>query len=167
MFDTLTTECQSNLYRFFLFDKFLKSYQNLFSFPNWDSPYQHSYYSWENYIYQQFMMQILRSLEPRRELGDTILFKELEDIDEVIFFPRGVYDIGYSFGGEIKYKLRFTNRALIGAYPVTFGKKTEYVYRTVTTCRGFFIRKSNWKNIMNHHEEITDQFKAAIMNQYA
>ena len=32
-----------------------------------------------HYIYQQFMMQILRSLEPRRELGDTILFKELED----------------------------------------------------------------------------------------
>jgi len=45
------------------------------------------------------MLDLLQSLEPRQEERDTILFNELEDIDEVLFFTKGVHEIGYELNG--------------------------------------------------------------------
>ena len=41
------------------------------------------------------MTQILSSLEPRRENGDTIIYYELDDFVEVLFFIKGEVDIGF------------------------------------------------------------------------
>lgn len=70
------------------------------------------------------MMDIMGSLEPRREEPKTYLFKELDDVNEIIFFNKGSYDIGYEFNANEIFKIRYQNSNLIGAYYVTFHKRS-------------------------------------------
>lgn len=66
------------------------------------------------------MMTVMYNLEPRRDDADVILFDEMEEVNEVLFFLKGSHDIGYEFNSEKKYVLRFANANPIGAYGVTF-----------------------------------------------
>lgn len=66
------------------------------------------------------MMELLQSLEPRIEEKNVILFNELEEMNEVLFFTNGVHEIGYELNGVKKYVLKFKNTTPIGAYGVTF-----------------------------------------------
>jgi hypothetical protein len=43
------------------------------------------------------MNDILVNLEPRQELAETVIFGELDEINEVIFFIRGQVDVGFEF----------------------------------------------------------------------
>lgn len=70
------------------------------------------------------MMHLMRALEPRQEDADHVLLKELEEVNEVLFFNKGMYEIGYEFNGEPHYKIRYKNTNLIGAFNVTFNKKS-------------------------------------------
>jgi hypothetical protein len=49
----------------------------------------YSFFSWNDEVYHNFMMDILRTLEPRQEDPNTYLFKELDDVNEVLFFNKG------------------------------------------------------------------------------
>jgi len=91
------------------------------------------------------MMDVMQSLEPRKEDKNTIIFNELEDINEIIFFCKGAYDIGYQLNTQHKYVLRYENSNPIGGYGVTFDQKAEFIYKTHTDCYGHFIRRANWK----------------------
>lgn len=109
---------------------------------------------------------MMRSLEPRQEPPNTMLFHELEDVNEVIFINKGIYEIGYEFNGYQHYKIRYKNTNLIGAYNIIYNQKTQFLYKTFTRCRGFFIRKRPWEEIMESHQQVTDEFKASIANWY-
>lgn len=100
MYEQLNSETKEELYRNFLFFGFLKSFSRSFSFPNWDNPRAYSFYTWSDQVYHSFMMEIMRSLEPRQEDPNELLFKELEEVNEVLFFNKGIYEIGYEFNGE-------------------------------------------------------------------
>ena len=65
------------------------------------------------------MMELMYSLEPIFTPANSIIQKELEDVDEVLYYIKGVHEIGYEFNSDKKYILRYENRA-IGAYSVTF-----------------------------------------------
>ena len=41
------------------------------------------------------MMDFLLSLEPRNEESGIIIYNELDEINEVIFFNNGTYEIGF------------------------------------------------------------------------
>jgi len=43
------------------------------------------------------MMDLMRLLEPRHDQNDSILFRELEDVNEIIFYTHGKFEIGYEF----------------------------------------------------------------------
>jgi len=109
------------------------------------------------------MMDIMQALEPRMEEKNVILFNELEEINEVLFFINGVHEIGYELNGVKKYIVQFKNTNPIGAFGVTFGTRSLFIYKTVTRCEGYFIRKSKWKTIMSSNEQITDEFKGQIL----
>ena len=98
------------------------------------------------------MMDILQALEPRLEPKNVILFNELEEVNEVLFFITGTHEIGYELNGIQKYVLKFKNTIPIGAYPITFDQRSLFIYKTVTNCEGYFIRKNNWKEIMATNE---------------
>ena len=66
------------------------------------------------------MMDLMVRLEPRYEEGDTILLNELDEINEVIYFIKGCYLVGYEINTEIKYIIEFERGMAIGAYGATF-----------------------------------------------
>lgn len=86
----------------------------------------------------------------------------------VIFFESGRYNVGYSVNRKEEYKLSYEGVNIIGAYAVTFDKRALFIYKTVTQCTGYFIRKINWKNIFANpdFEEITEKLKKNLKNEY-
>ena len=54
-----------------------------------------SFYTWNDFEYSDFMVSLLKGLHPRREPANKILLRELDEQNEVIFFERGVYHIGF------------------------------------------------------------------------
>ena len=57
-------------------------------------------------------------LEPRIQPGNTIIFNELDEVNEVIFFMSGAIDIGFEINRTQNYVLRIDNNILIGGYNV-------------------------------------------------
>jgi len=68
------------------------------------------------------MMEILRSLEPIEENENYYLLQELEEVNQVLFFNSGTYEIGYDLNGEEFFKILYKNSNVIGAYEITFNK---------------------------------------------
>ena len=66
------------------------------------------------------MTLILRNLEPRFAEEDSILFNELDEVDEVIFISKGQIDIGFNINREPKYIVRLFDRSMPGVYHCTF-----------------------------------------------
>ena len=95
------------------------------------------------------MMEIMYALEPIEYKANTVIYNELEDINMIIFFVKGLHEIGYELNNENFYVLRYGNSNPIGAFGVTFDVVSEYIYKCRTDCRGYFIRRNNWKVIFN------------------
>lgn len=41
------------------------------------------------------MLEILKKLEPRMVIAHDIIFYELDDVHEILFFDKGIIDLGY------------------------------------------------------------------------
>jgi len=52
------------------------------------------------------MTELLTALEPRFERADKILFEELDDFTEILFFSKGHVDLGFEINRKKKYCLR-------------------------------------------------------------
>jgi len=53
------------------------------------------------------MRRLLKYIEPRFERKGTLLFEELDEFLEVIFFVTGAYKVGYSINGKKIYVIAF------------------------------------------------------------
>lgn len=63
--------------------------------------------------------------------------------------------------------LKFNSGQPIGGYNVTFHERSKYIYKTLKTCEGFFIRKSYWLRLLNESSpDITDSFRENIRFHY-
>ena len=69
------------------------------------------------------MLNLLSKLEPRIEEPNSIMYEELNEINEVIFLCKGTIKIGYEFNGVRKFPLVYKNANVIGAYNCSFNKK--------------------------------------------
>lgn len=150
-------EVKLNIYSDFLFVDFLEIYKSLFSFHNKNSPNQPSYYTWEDQNYQNFIIALLSNLEPRQEERHVLILEELDEVNEVIFFDKGTYEVGFEINKKRYFVIRYKNDKnlkanIIGAYEATFNKRSNFVYRTATKCQGYFIRRSKWKSITDSDE---------------
>lgn len=86
-----------------------------------------------------------------------ILFKELDEVNEVLFFNDGTYKIGYELNNVNYFPLKFQNSQVLGAHGATFGQYSEFTYKTVTKCTGYFIRKIFWRNIISSNEYVPNK----------
>lgn len=50
----------------------------------------------------------------------------------------------------------------LGAYECLFNKQSSFLYKTLTDCEGYFIRKKTWHKIYQDHEEVGDALKEQI-----
>ena len=94
----------------------------------------------------------MQFLEPRQEDAGTILFQELDEINEVIFIEKGDCDIGYEINKQQKYVIRYTKSTVIGAYNCTFNKRAIFCYKAHSNCTGYSIRRSNWVELVKEEE---------------
>jgi hypothetical protein len=108
------------------------------------------------------MMDLMQHLEPRFEPKNSILIDELDEVNEVLFFPQGRYEIGFEINGVKKFMLEYRHYNIIGAYHVTFNQSCQFIFRTVTDCKGCFIRKQEWKELFDRHPIVTDSFKLKL-----
>ena len=72
-------------------------------------------------------------MEPRHEDKETILINELDEQTEVLFFDNGTYEVGYEINRVKKFVLRYKNSNVIGAYPVTFNKRSIFIFSIILT----------------------------------
>ena len=98
------------------------------------------------------MLQLLQYLEPRQEDAGTILFQELDEINEVIFIETGECDIGYEINKQQKYVIRYSKSTVVGAFNCTFNKRAIFCYKANSECKGYSIRRSNWVQLVDENE---------------
>jgi hypothetical protein len=72
------------------------------------------FYNWDDQYYRDFMVTLLRNLEPRREESEVILFHELDDVTEILFMNKGQVDMGFELNRKKYFVFRQRNRLIIG-----------------------------------------------------
>ena len=90
------------------------------------------------------MIDILMKLEPRKEVKETILYNELDDFTEILFFPKGQIDIGFELNRKRFFVLRKGAGIVIADHGCTFNHPSNFIYKTHSDCEGFSIRKLDW-----------------------
>ena len=110
------------------------------------------FYTWNDSIYRDFMIEVLTNLEPICAKENTILYNELDEFGEIIFVQKGIVSIGYELNKMRKMSLKYIDHCVIGAYGVTFNLRSQFVYMASTQINGYFIRKSMWYMILNGGE---------------
>jgi hypothetical protein len=80
------------------------------------------------------MIDLLMSLEPRREDPHTVLLEELDEVNEIIFFETGSFGIGYEINHKQRLVIRMNYSSHIGAYGVTFNLRSDFIYKTFLEC---------------------------------
>lgn len=93
--EQIPAQVVDSIYADFLFRDFLQQYRKFFQIPK-QSVNLHSRYTWFDDSYRFFMLEILKNLEPRFEEKDTILIEELDEVNEIIFLEKGIFEVGYS-----------------------------------------------------------------------
>ena len=58
-----------------------------------------------------------------------------------------------------RIKLNANHGEPIGQYYCTFHRKSDYYYKTITDCSGFFVRKSKWHVIFSDDTPVVEQMK--------
>ena len=69
------------------------------------------------------MIRVLKSLEPRIFSANQVIYKELDEVNEILFIETGEYDIGYEVNKQERFKMRLGGRSVIGAFNVCFNKR--------------------------------------------
>jgi len=162
----LPLEIQRKIYSDFLFKEFLHSFKRYFSFPNKESIHKNAFYTWHNFDYQNFMIDVLSRLEPISFPAKHYIYNELDDVNEVIFIESGMYDIGYEINKKTIHKLRFPHKTVIGAFEVCFDKRVLFIYKTFQECKGYLIRKKQFRELEKEHPELYDGMKKKAMFTY-
>lgn len=80
---------------------------------------------------------------------------------------KGIFEVGFNINLETHYPLSYKNYSVIGAYAATFFKRSAYIYKTASLCRGYFIRRKTWCNILNEGDtHVVREFKDQIVREY-
>lgn len=107
-----------NIFKDFLYSDFLFKFQKLFVFTRFDIENKmrminnvrvkimHTRFTWDDKIYREFMLHLLKELQPRLELKGSIFMEENENCYEVIFFESGTYYIGYVLNNHHYWELK-------------------------------------------------------------
>ena len=107
------------------------------------------YYNWGVQVYREFMMRVLKSLEPRYQETGLVIYKTIEEVEEMYFVMSGSINVGFEHDRFVKNVIRLRAGHVIGAYNCTMNKKTIFNYSVHKDLNSFIIRKSQWFDLMN------------------
>lgn len=75
-YDELPPDHKVDIFKNFLFRPFVQTFKKLFEIPK-HKHVKHSYYKWFDESYSEFMIQVMRYLEPRFYKKDELIYEEL------------------------------------------------------------------------------------------
>lgn len=148
MFDQIPEEIQDCIFYKFLYSKFLRDFKWFFECEKKFTKIKYNFYTWDDQVYRDFMIQVLIKLEPRREEKESVIFYELDDFSEILFFMKGYVDIGFELNRKRFFVLRKGAGVILADHGCTFGHTSNFIYKTHTICEGFSIRKLDWQGII-------------------
>ena len=79
------------------------------------------YYTWNDSIYRDYMIQLLTLLVPFTIASDEIIHDELESMDMVSFITKGKIKIGFEINKHKRFCLNYGEGFVIGGFNVTYG----------------------------------------------
>ena len=85
-------DVQKQIYSDFLFKKFLDRHDNFFEIMKTND----SFFSPDDVCYQDFIILILKNLEPKFIESFSIFQKQKQEVDEIIFIMKGSFEVGYN-----------------------------------------------------------------------
>ena len=83
---------------------------------------QYAFYKWGDEVYDEFMVEIMKALLPRRYFENDIIFEELQEVLEMTFVQRGKFHVGYEINKKRKYVVSLAEGKVIGEYNVLRGQ---------------------------------------------
>lgn len=89
-------------------------------------------------------------------MAGSLIYEELDEMNEVIFVQNGVIDIGFAINKIKKYALRFESKYVLGAYNCAFNERSMFIYKCKTECSGYYLRKNTWKNLLDEYPIIQE-----------
>ena len=136
---------QDELFTSYLYVHFLKRFNHCI----YKSMGEHklSRWVWTNVPYRNFIFNMLNRLEPYMYRKNEIIFEELDEIREVVFIM-GQYHVGYSINKKSMFRLKQSNLD-IGAFGITFNKRSHYIFKSAANVNGYFVRKLHWVTLLN------------------
>jgi hypothetical protein len=112
------------------------------------------------------MTSLLLKLEPICYYSGTVIANELEEFNEISFCMSGQCVIGYEINNQKRFCIKYTDNFVLGAYDLTFNKKSMFIYKAVSYIEGYFIRKEIWMDLINEYESIGLCIKRNILLNY-
>ena len=64
------------------------------------------FYTWESELYREFMLSVLGLLEPRYEKSGNVIYKQVEEVEEMFFVMSGSINVGFEYNRAIKNVVR-------------------------------------------------------------
>lgn len=124
-------------------------------------------YTWSNQFYRDFMVDLMRMLEPYYSPSQTQIVTELDEISSLVFVMQGRVGLGFEINKQLSFCRYFENNCIIGAYGITFNQRSAYIYNGLTACTGYFIRKLKWHELLrNNNNDIATVLKHHILMDY-
>ena len=125
------------------------------------------FFTWNDPEYRLFMQYIFLSLEPIRYKKGTRITKELEEVGVINFISDGEIHVGFEINKQEIYTMRFKKFSINGAFDVTYKQRSQFLFKAGSNCKGFFIRKQAWQNILDESEsQISKNLKQKILIDY-
>lgn len=105
-------------------------------------------------------------MEPRFEQEGFELFKELEDVSEILFLEKGFIDVGFEINRRPHMVLRIRSGTIIGGYNCSFNRKNMFLYRCYSNIEGYMLRKESWYEMMEEYEEVAGILKENMKKEF-
>lgn len=112
------------------------------------------------------MIKLLQALEPRSFKKADIIYRDLEEVEEVIFVTRGEFAIGYTINNQEYLALKMRERNVIGDMSILFRRRSEFLYRSLSHIDCQAIRKHAFYEILDKYKEFGMKLKAKSFHHY-
>lgn len=166
--DELPKTIQCDIYKSFLFSDFLYTFTSYFKLLKLDQntleKKQTVAYTWEDNIYQGFVIKLLKNLEPRFFVAKETIYTEEEEVNEQIFVMSGAYCIGFTIEQKKFQHVKLQAKTVICGYENVLGKKSEFFIKALNLVEGFGLRKMKMKPILDKCPDFKEQIQRYMVH---
>ena len=78
------------------------------------------------------------------------IYNELDEVEKVVYLHEGQFEVGYEINRKRYYVLRL-EKTSIAEFEMVYERRIYFMTRAFTECKGVFIRKVDWKRIIDEY----------------